>query len=268
MKVSKLVNVKFSNKRDSKRTKRSILHQYNTNIIGRNSTGVKKVQGMSKIRKKIPSLSVSPRHAQADQNSLSFHPSHATLPTIDQSKRSQKRYRAQNESSRNPNKGLDAINSEFGFENDAFRVGLSLHHSKLSLNSNLVNSSVRGHRKGGTEHRVSFELTPMAKFTMKTQSELNKIMNEWRVSHQAYKNELKSYEESRDKMSQYSQQINYVADSLKHLAVIDPKVIQTIYYYNKRDQQSREREANRIAREYKTGKVDPTGSSNFHLNQL
>ena len=38
-----------------------------------------------------------------------------------------------------------------------------------------------------------------------------------------------------------------------------------MFEYKKRDIQSRENEANRIAREYKTGRVDPIRGNIFHL---
>ena len=82
--------------------------------------------------------------------------------------------------------------------------------------------------------------------------------------NESYVEELRMIEKSWERLHKFTNKIDYIRESLKNISFIDPKVIDRIYDYNKRDLKSRESEANRIAREFKSGKNDPTKGNIIH----
>lgn len=194
-------------------------------------------------------------------------PSHATLPNIPNFEGKSPRFTINNMSSRNPPPPHQNSRSEFSVDSGMLQLGLSIQNSKASLLQNMLGNGENRNTNLVRHNRVSFQMSPMAKYTKQKQTELYRIMQNCLESNLSYTRDLKMYEEARDNLHKYSEKIDYVRDSLKHLSFIDPKVIHDIYYHNKRDLKSREMEANRIAKEYKSGKVDPTGSLNPHVTR-
>jgi hypothetical protein len=124
------------------------------------------------------------------------------------------------------------------------------------LGENTLSIDNNRKRLNQSMNRASLRYSRMAEFLRGKKDKLSEIMKECKNTNLSYSQDLRMYEKARDKIHSFTRRFDFLRQHFSadmNLGIDDPKVIQAIYYYNKRDLKSREREEKRIVREFRTG---------------
>lgn len=78
-------------------------------------------------------------------------------------------------------------------------------------------------------------------------------MKEWADIKETVNTDLKIYKKDVLDLKKYWNDTDYIRESIRNISFVDPKVLEAMYYYNKRDLRSREKEAHKIIKEFHTG---------------
>ena len=147
-----------------------------------------------------------------DNKSFCNITSHSTLPQIDNL------YQSRNPVNLRLNPGTDFLSAS-----KILKLDSSIKSSKASL-MQLIKNDITS-RSVVRKNNISFINNSISTFANSTQRGISNIIKECKAVNNTYLDELKQFEKSRERIHKYSNNIDFICNSLGSMPAIEPKVL-------------------------------------------